>query len=80
MKATALAFACWAAGAIAAYDGNLNYRSPSLVDHHAGLGIDLPKVKGRMLKKRDAEYEIENLNFTHGIASVHTSLRAANHG
>ena len=60
----------WAGFALASYDGNLNYRSPSL--RHDGLGIDLPKVVGRMgpKHKRDVEYDVENLNFTHGVASV----------
>lgn len=59
----------WAATANADYDGNLNFRSPSL--SHDGLGIDIPKVKGRMIEKRDGrEYDTEELMFTHGIASV----------
>lgn len=59
----------WIAVALASYDGNLNYRSPSL--SHAGLGIDVPRLQSRMFQKRnDREYETENLSFTHGVASV----------
>jgi len=52
----------------AAWDGNLNYRSPSL--RHPSLGIDIPVVERRMLpmQKREADYAAE-LNFTHGVAS-----------
>lgn len=53
----------------ASYDGNLNFRSPSLT--HAGLGIDMPRLQSRMIQKRDGpEYENDDLSFTHGIASV----------
>ena len=54
--------------AIASYDGNLNYRSPST--EHAGLGIDVPKIMRRNLAKRDnTAWDPASLNFTHGIAS-----------
>lgn len=56
-------------GAVASWEGNLNYLSPSL--YHRNLGIDLTKVKGRSLEKRDfTEWKTEDLTFTHGIASV----------
>ncbi|KEY73061.1 hypothetical protein S7711_06133 [Stachybotrys chartarum IBT 7711] len=67
MKTIIIPAAAWAVGALAGYNGNLNYRSPSF--SHDGLGIDLPKVTGRMLQKREVEYETENLTFTHGVAS-----------
>lgn len=52
------------------WDGNLNYRSPSL--NHDSLGIDVPKVQKRMLRKRDGStpHAVGQLNFTHGVASV----------
>lgn len=68
MKTIIIPVAAWAVGSLAGYNGNLNYRSPSF--NHDGLGIDLPKVTGRMLQRRDVEYETENLTFTHGVASV----------
>lgn len=68
MASTAFILLATAGVSLASYHGNLNYRSPSL--SHDGLGIDLPKVVGRMLHKRDVEYETDNLNFTHGVASV----------
>lgn len=51
--------------AFAAYDGNLNYRSPSL--NHPGLGISVNKV----VKRSDpaASFDPSRLNFTHGVAS-----------
>ncbi|KAK5073211.1 hypothetical protein LTR64_000378 [Lithohypha guttulata] len=51
------------------WDGNLNYRSPSL--NHDSLGIDVPKVQKRMLRKRDGStpHAVGQLNFTHGVAS-----------
>lgn len=55
--------------ALASYDGNLNYRSPSL--RHGGLGVDVELVKTRSLTKRDESpaYRPSDLNFTHGVAS-----------
>jgi len=55
---------------LASWDGNLNYRSPSI--NHDGLGINLRKVHKRMLTKRDGStpYQTGQLNFTHGVASV----------
>jgi alkaline phosphatase D len=59
----------YAAVAVASWDGNMNYRSPSLT--HAPLGINTEKVKKRMLTKRDGSYpHARNVTFTHGIASV----------
>ena len=74
MKKAAFGLSVWVALASAGYHGNLNYRSPSL--SHDGLGIDLPKVKGRMLRKRDVEVDANTLSFTHGVASV-SKIRVA---
>lgn len=61
---------------IASWDGNLNYRSPSL--YHDNLGIDMHKVQSRSLEKRDyTEWETEDLNFTHGVASVRRGRQRA---
>jgi alkaline phosphatase D len=69
-------FACLlslAGTVVASWDGNLNYRSPSL--YHDNLGIDLNKVRARSLEKRDyTEWDTADLNFTHGVASVSASL------
>lgn len=59
---------------IASWDGNLNYRSPSL--YHENLGINMHKVQSRSLEKRDyTEWKTEDLNFTHGVASVRSGSR-----
>lgn len=60
-----------AAATSASFEGNLNYRSPSL--YHRNLGIDLEKVQRRGLERRDyTEWKTEDLSFTHGVASVRT--------
>ncbi|KAK0701193.1 PhoD-like phosphatase-domain-containing protein [Apiosordaria backusii] len=46
---------------------NLNYHSPST--RHSNLGIDLPIVQRRTLKRDSVPYSPDDLNFTHGIAS-----------
>lgn len=46
---------------------NLNYHSPST--RHSNLGIDLPPVQRRTLKRDSVPYSPDDLNFTHGIAS-----------
>ncbi|KAI5862150.1 PhoD-like phosphatase-domain-containing protein [Durotheca rogersii] len=51
----------------ATFEGNLNYDSPSR--RHAGLGIDVPHVSRRSLKRNAVPYQAEELDFTHGIAS-----------
>jgi alkaline phosphatase D len=51
----------------AAFDGNLNYHSPSR--RHVNLGIDVPKVSRRSMKRGAVPYQPSQLNFTHGIAS-----------
>ncbi|KAI0140929.1 PhoD-like phosphatase-domain-containing protein [Hypoxylon sp. NC0597] len=53
--------------AAATFDGNLNYASPSR--RHSGLGIDVPRVSRRSLKRGAIAYRAEELNFTHGVAS-----------
>lgn len=70
MKTFGLTLIAWATAVSASYEGNLNYRSPSVADDHQGLGIDLSIVEARMIQTRDAEYDVKDLNFTHGVASV----------
>jgi alkaline phosphatase D len=62
--------AALAATAIASYDDNINFKSPSF--EHPSMGIDMPKVLKRHLQKRDYNVTIDpnKLNFTHGVASV----------
>lgn len=60
-------------GVLAAYEGNVNYRSPSL--QHDQLGIDLSIVRARSsqnakhAKRDDRPYDPSELEFTHGVAS-----------
>ncbi|KAI5926793.1 PhoD-like phosphatase-domain-containing protein [Camillea tinctor] len=49
------------------FDGNLNYASPSR--RHASLGIDVPRVARRSLKRGTVTYAADELSFTHGVAS-----------
>jgi len=51
----------------AAFEGNLNYLSPS--KRHVNLGIDVPRVARRSMKRGAVPYKPSELNFTHGIAS-----------
>ena len=69
MKTTAALYACGllATAVTAEFDGNLNYASPSR--RHARLGIDVPLVKRRSMKRGNTPYEASQLNFTHGVAS-----------
>ncbi|EAQ85002.1 hypothetical protein CHGG_09016 [Chaetomium globosum CBS 148.51] len=53
--------------ASATFEGNLNYHSPSL--RHVNLGIDIPVVSRRSLKRSAVPFKPSELNFTHGIAS-----------
>lgn len=62
-----LAAVAFSSLAIASFDGNLNYESPS--KRHEGLGIDVPRVARRSLVKRAAPWDPVKLNFTHGVAS-----------
>lgn len=66
--ATAVTLLLQAAAVTAAFfDGNLNYASPSR--RHPSLGIDVPHVSRRSLKRGNVAYAAEDLNFTHGVAS-----------
>lgn len=51
----------------AAFEGNLNYDSPSR--RHENMGIDVPLVTRRTMKRGAVPYKAEELSFTHGIAS-----------
>lgn len=53
--------------AAATFDGNLNYHSPSR--RHVNLGIDVPSVSRRSMKRGAELYKPSELSFTHGIAS-----------
>ncbi|OTB18438.1 hypothetical protein K445DRAFT_55136 [Daldinia sp. EC12] len=61
---TALAVA---ADADARFAGNLNFRSPSR--RHSSLGVDVPHVSRRSLKRGNVAYSADELDFTHGVAS-----------
>lgn len=56
-------------GVEALWNGNINYRSPSLL--HPGLGIDVPKVQKRTIQPSTTAlyWNSNELNFTHGVAS-----------
>ncbi|KAI2638100.1 alkaline phosphatase-like protein [Xylaria nigripes] len=49
------------------FDGNLNYGSPSR--RHPSMGIDVPHVARRSLKRGNLPWAPEHLHFTHGVAS-----------
>ncbi|KAF1815597.1 alkaline phosphatase-like protein [Eremomyces bilateralis CBS 781.70] len=49
------------------FDANINYGSPSR--RHAGLGLDVPLIERRFVKRDDRTYDPKELNFTHGVAS-----------
>ena len=57
----------YALPALASFDGNLNYESPSR--RHTNLGISVPIVERRSYKRAAIAYKPSELNFTHGIAS-----------
>ncbi|KAH7090398.1 PhoD-like phosphatase-domain-containing protein [Paraphoma chrysanthemicola] len=68
MLLQSLLLTVWATLIVANWDGNINYRSPSL--QHNALGIDTKKVKRRMFRKRDGSAVLNSdVTFTHGIAS-----------
>ena len=50
-----------------AFEGNLNYVSPSR--RHPSLGIDIPQVARRSLKRGNVAYAPKDLASTHGVAS-----------
>ncbi|KAE8147732.1 PhoD-like phosphatase-domain-containing protein [Aspergillus avenaceus] len=65
---TLLSLLALSAGALASYNANLNYRSPSL--RHPHMGIDVESVHRRSLARRDeGPFNPSQLNFTHGVAS-----------
>ncbi|KAK4221063.1 putative Phosphodiesterase/Alkaline phosphatase D [Podospora fimiseda] len=49
------------------FHSNLNYHSPSC--RHDSLGINIPLVSRRTLKRGAVPYTPDQLNFTHGVAS-----------
>lgn len=49
------------------FHSNLNYNSPSR--RHVNLGVDIPAVSRRSLKRGAVPYKPSELNFTHGVAS-----------
>lgn len=51
----------------ASYSGNLNYESPSR--RHVNLGVDVPLITRRSMKRGTMIYTPSQLNFTHGVAS-----------
>lgn len=53
------------AAALASYEGNLNYRSPS--GRHPKLGLDVHKLAKRHMDTDS--WDPNQLNFTHGVAS-----------
>lgn len=55
--------------AAATFDGNLNYASPSRRSEHAFMGIDVPHVARRSLKRGAVAHAADELAFTHGVAS-----------
>lgn len=56
-------------GVSADYDGNLNYRSPSLRHPRLGINVDVVRDKSLHAKRDEVPYEPSQLNFTHGVAS-----------
>ncbi|KAK3489867.1 PhoD-like phosphatase-domain-containing protein [Neurospora crassa] len=55
--------------ASASFEGNLNYQSPSARSSHVNLGLSLPLITSRTLKRSSVAYQPSELNFTHGVAS-----------
>ncbi|KAK4161195.1 alkaline phosphatase [Cladorrhinum sp. PSN259] len=49
------------------FESNINFHSPSR--RHDSLGVDIPLVARRTLKRGAVPYTPEQLNFTHGVAS-----------
>ncbi|KAI1501714.1 PhoD-like phosphatase-domain-containing protein [Biscogniauxia marginata] len=67
LAALGLATSLLAIPVTATFDGNLNYESPSR--RHVSLGIDVPRVSRRSLKRGAVPYMPDKLSFTHGVAS-----------
>lgn len=53
----------------ASFEGNLNYHPPSARSEHINLGLSLPVITSRTLKRSSVPYQASELNFTHGVAS-----------
>lgn len=53
----------------ASFEGNLNYHPPSARSEHINLGLSLPVITSRTLKRSSVPYKASELNFTHGVAS-----------
>ncbi|KAL5341432.1 PhoD-like phosphatase-domain-containing protein [Aspergillus crustosus] len=70
VSSTLLSLLALSSGAFAGYNGNLNYRSPSLNEDHVNLGINTDVIERRSLSKRDeVAYDASELSFTHSVAS-----------
>ncbi|KAI0392397.1 alkaline phosphatase-like protein [Xylariaceae sp. FL0594] len=65
--ATVVAVLLHVTAVTSSFDGNLNYASPSR--RHPTLGIDVPRVSRRSMKRGNVAYAASELNFTHGVAS-----------
>lgn len=63
----AVVFSLQTPAVVASFEGNLNYASPSR--RHLSLGIDVPHVSRRSLKRGNVAYAPQDLSFTHGVAS-----------
>lgn len=55
--------------ASASFQGNLNYHPPSARSSQINLGLSLPLVTSRTLKRSSVAYQPSELNFTHRVAS-----------
>jgi alkaline phosphatase D len=53
--------------AVASFDGNLNFDSPSR--RHTNFGINVQLVERRSFKRSAIRWTADQLNFTHGVAS-----------
>jgi alkaline phosphatase D len=53
----------------ATWDGNINFKSPSL--QHRSLGLNVAKIQKRtgLLARQTTNFTDSQLNFTHGVAS-----------
>ncbi|WXC51258.1 hypothetical protein QX201_010959 [Fusarium graminearum] len=69
MKIAAILCACGLlpTAVVAEFNRNLNYASPSR--RHDRLGLNVPLIKRRSLKRGNTPYAASQLNFTHGVAS-----------
>ncbi|EMC94214.1 hypothetical protein BAUCODRAFT_36688 [Baudoinia panamericana UAMH 10762] len=70
MLSSLFTVATFAASALASWEGNINFQSPSL--RHRSLGLDVPKIQKRQslqARQAPANFTDSQLNFTHGVAS-----------